>query len=295
MTDAEHLDAEQQIDAQLESDNAAVLEVYRSRMSELLAGIYDAYASVRPEEAANLEGLLNAPAQIDAILDELASAGASSEAQAKARDALQSLADSLVPDEDFYFMDFGPMTLYGERLKEAVEEQTTQAMEDSERREQPADHAAERHRRIGRHRAAGAGPERLGNRGDHLHGRRGRRGRGGLQQRSERRRKHRPEQRRGHGRQRRGGRGNGPEQLCPEGPGRGPGLRQRHPREDPHGARGGGGAGPGGRFGAGTGAGQPQPREAAHGPRAQRRRRLRAGHPRPNPRGAKRRGRSGAG
>ena len=86
MTDAEHLDAEQQIDAQLESDNAAVLEVYRSRMSELLAGIYDAYASVRPEEAANLEGLLNAPAQIDAILDELASAGASSEAQAKARD-----------------------------------------------------------------------------------------------------------------------------------------------------------------------------------------------------------------
>lgn len=129
MTDAEHLDAERQIDAQLESDNAAVLEVYRSRMSELLAGIYDAYASVRPEEAANLEGLLNAPAQIDAILDELASAGGTSEAAAKARDALQSLADSLMPGE-FSFMDFGPLTLYGQQLKEAVEEQTAQAMED---------------------------------------------------------------------------------------------------------------------------------------------------------------------
>lgn len=129
MTDAEHLDAEQRIDAQLESDNAAVLEVYRSRMSELLAGIYDAYASVRPEEAANLEGLLNAPAQIDAILDELASAGGTSEAAAKARDALQSLADSLMPGE-FSFMDFGPLTLYGQQLKEAVEEQTAQAMED---------------------------------------------------------------------------------------------------------------------------------------------------------------------
>lgn len=130
MTDAEHLDAEQRIDAQLESDNAAVLEVYRSRMSELLAGIYDAYASVRPEEAANLEGLLNAPAQIDAILDELASAGASSEAQAKARDALQSLADSLVPDEGFAFLEGGPLAVYGEELKSAIEEQTTQAMED---------------------------------------------------------------------------------------------------------------------------------------------------------------------
>ena len=129
MTDAEHLDAERQIDAQLESDNAAVLEVYRSRMSELLAGIYDAYASVRPEEAANLEGLLNAPAQIDAILDELASAGGTSEAAAKARDALQSLADSLMPGE-FSFMDFGPLTLYGQQLKEAVEAETAQAMED---------------------------------------------------------------------------------------------------------------------------------------------------------------------
>lgn len=129
MTDAEHLDAEQQIDAQLESDNAAVLEVYRGRMSELLAGIYDAYASVRPEEAANLEGLLNAPAQIDAILDELASAGGTSEAAAKARDALQSLADSLMPGE-FSFMDFGPLTLYGQQLKEAVEAETAQAMED---------------------------------------------------------------------------------------------------------------------------------------------------------------------
>ncbi|MFR5797048.1 MAG: hypothetical protein ACLUI3_16940, partial [Christensenellales bacterium] len=107
-----------------------VLEVYRSRMSELLAGIYDAYASVRPEEAANLEGLLNAPAQIDAILDELASAGASSEAQAKARDALQSLADSLVPDEGFAFLEGGPLAVYGEELKSAMEEQTTQAMED---------------------------------------------------------------------------------------------------------------------------------------------------------------------
>lgn len=130
MTDAEHLDAEQQIDAQLESDNAAVLEVYRGRMSELLAGIYDAYASVRPEEAANLEGLLNAPAQIDAILDELTSAGASPEAQAKARDALQSLADSLVPDEGFAFLEGGPLAVYGEELKSAIEEQTAQAMED---------------------------------------------------------------------------------------------------------------------------------------------------------------------
>ena len=101
MTDSEHLEAEQAIDAQLADQNAAVLETYRSRMNELLTGIYDAYATLEPggaQTVARLAELFSAREALDSAVAAL-DAGVDDGQRAALRARIQDLADSLFPEE----------------------------------------------------------------------------------------------------------------------------------------------------------------------------------------------------
>lgn len=132
MTDAEHLEAEQQIDGQLAEQNTQVLETYRSRMNELLAGIYEAYSTVDPESAGNVEALaelFDAKGQVDALLDQLDGDLELDSSQAeKIRAALQGLADGIVPEEGFSFMEGGPIVAYADALREAIDSKMAEAL-----------------------------------------------------------------------------------------------------------------------------------------------------------------------
>lgn len=104
MSAAEHLAAEEQIDAQLAEQNAAALEVYRSRMSELMQGVYEAYSQQDPASAGDMAvagPLLDIQQQVSDMAQELMNTDVSPEGRAEMQAALQGFYDGLFGEGTF--------------------------------------------------------------------------------------------------------------------------------------------------------------------------------------------------
>lgn len=130
MTDNEHLEAEQAIDAQLTEQNAQVLETYRGRMNELLAGIYEACADVDPEGAtARLQEVVDVQDALDGMMEELASGTVDEGRRAEIRAAMQELADSMFPEEGWEIPE-GFEFIKGQALQDAIDGQMAEALAD---------------------------------------------------------------------------------------------------------------------------------------------------------------------
>lgn len=95
---SEHLAQEEAIDAQLAEQSAAVLEVYRSRMGELMAGVYEAYAQTDPTSAGEMATagpFLQIQQQISDMASELMNTDVSPERRAEMQAAIQGFYDGL--------------------------------------------------------------------------------------------------------------------------------------------------------------------------------------------------------
>lgn len=110
LTTEEYHELEKGIDEELRMRNEALFDVYRTRMTELLDGISEAYMDSDPESVEKLAKtgeLLNAQDIIAALVGEVQSEDISIERTKEIQDIATELAEMLYPEENHHFEQLG--------------------------------------------------------------------------------------------------------------------------------------------------------------------------------------------
>lgn len=128
---------EADIDKRLQEDNGEILEIYRTRMAELIKGVNDAYATSDPESVAAIETAgvwASIQSMTDSMLKELEEESITDERAAEIVAELQRIADEMMPEEGIKILLSGVGV---DTLAEEVNKRTSEALAKIEKEENP--------------------------------------------------------------------------------------------------------------------------------------------------------------